>query len=311
MTQPSGEWFRDMVDEAERQPPDPPVGTAAAEVFNAMTVDVEDYFVVTNFEKVIRREQWSSFKPTVEVGTRRVLELFARADVRATFFVLGWIAERWPQVVRAIDAAGHEVASHGYWHRRVFEHPPEEFRQDVRRAKNVLEDLIGRPVVGHRAPTFSIDHHSLWALDILLEEGYEYDSSLYPGRIYRPGFAEGFRQPHNIDRGDFGLIREIPMTSLRVAGTRIPFAGGGFFRLYPYPFIRWGMRRINRVEGVPVIVYFHPWEFAPEQPRVRQAPLAKRFKHYVNLRSFPGKIERMLGDFRFKTCAELIGDYRL
>ena len=310
MTQRSGEWFRELAAEIEREP-EPAVDAAGAGVSNAMTVDVEDYFIVTNFEKVIQRSQWPSFEPTVQYATDRVLDLFARAGVRATFFVLGWVAERWPQVVRAIDAGGHEIASHGYWHRRVFEHPPEQFREDVRRAKAVLEDIVGRPVLGHRAPTFSIDHHSLWALDILLEEGYEYDSSLYPGRIYRPGFAEGFRQPHNIDRGDHGLIKEIPMTSLRVGGSRLPFAGGGFFRLYPYPLIRWGMRYINRVDEVPVIVYFHPWEFAPEQPRVRNAPLFGRFKHYVNLRSFPGKIERLLKDFRFKTCRELLEEYRL
>jgi polysaccharide deacetylase family protein (PEP-CTERM system associated) len=310
MNRSTDNLLRTTVREVEREPI-PVIETGDARVANAMTVDVEDYFHVSNFEGVIDRAQWSSLPGVVEPSTHRILETFDRAGVRATFFVLGWVAERYPGLVRAIDEAGHEIACHGYAHRRVFHHPPEHFRQDIRRAKALLEDLTGRRVVGHRAPTFSIDENSLWALDILLEEGYEYDSSLFPGRIYRPGFAEGFRHPHNIDRGDHGLIKEIPMTSLRVAGARVPFAGGGFFRLYPYPVIRWGMNLINRVDDAPVIVYFHPWEFAPDQPRVTGAPLLKRFKHYVNLRSFPGKIERLLRDFRFVPCRELLEEFRL
>ena len=280
-------------------------------VFNAMTVDVEDYFHVSNFESVIKREQWPSFEATVPRAMDRILEMFDEAGVRATFFVLGWVAERIPEVVRAIDAGGHEVASHGHLHRRVFRHPAKTFREDVRRSKQVLEDLIGKPVRGHRAPTFSIDHDSLWAMDVLLEEGYEYDSSLFPGRIYRPGFAEGFRYPHNIDRGEMGLIKEIPMTTLRMAGVKVPFAGGGFFRLYPYWFIHWGMKRINRADEAPVVVYFHPWELVPDQPRIRRASLPAKFKHYLNLRSFESKVVRLLRDFRFKTCLELIDDFRL
>lgn len=311
MPESTSHMFRQLVDEVEREPAPVIERGDPQPVFNAMTIDVEDYFHVTNFESTIDPSQWDSLPGTVDEGTDRILAAMDDAEVTGTFFVLGWVAEKNPAVVKRIADAGHEIASHGFWHKRVFEHTPDHFRQDVRRSKALLEDITGTEVLGHRAPTFSIDEESLWALDILLEEGFEYDSSLFPGRIYRPGFAPGFRQPHNIDRGEHGLIKEIPMTSLRLLGVRVPFAGGGYFRLYPYPLIRWGMSRINRVEGVPVIVYIHPWELVPGQPRVKDAPAIRRFKHYVNLDTFESKIVRLMRDFRFKSCRDILDDYRL
>lgn len=310
MSNPGGSNFREITRLVQREPA-PVLEAHSRIIYNAMTVDVEDYFQVSNFEPYIRPNDWSKYEATVDKGTDRILALFNKLNVKATFFVLGWVAERYPKIVKAIDREGHEVASHGYWHKRVFVNSPEHFREDIRRSKNTIEDILGHKVYGHRAPTFSINQDALWALDILLEEGFEYDSSLFPGRIYRPGFSEAFRYPHNIDRGDLGLIKEIPMTTLRMMGVRVPFAGGGYFRLYPYPFIKWGMNYINKVEKSPVIVYFHPWEFVPDQPRIKKAGLWPKFKHYVNLSTFESKISRMLEDFHFKTCLELVDHYRL
>jgi len=284
---------------------------ARDQTVNAMTVDVEDYFHVTNFDPYIDKRDWPSFAPTVPRTVPRILELFEEYGVKATFFVLGWIAERMPDVVRRIADAGHEIGCHGYDHALVHRTRPEVFRETVHRSKAALEDITGTEVVGHRAPTFSIDGNSLWAFDVLLEEGFEYDSSLFPGRIYRPGFAEAFRAPHNIDRGDRGLIKELPMTTIKALGVRVPFAGGGYFRLFPYRLIRWGMRRINAKDGVPVVVYFHPWEFAPDQPRIRGPAPWPRFKHYVKLRTMEPKIRRLLSEFTFVPARDLLDRYRL
>jgi len=279
-------------------------------IVNALTVDVEDYFHVGNFQPYVNVEDWESFEEVAPQSTYRILRLLEKHNVKATFFVLGWLAKRHPRLVRAIHASGHEVACHGYFHVPVKELEPTEFRADVRAAKRLIEDTVGVRVHGFRAPSFSIDETSLWAFDVLIEEGFSYDSSLYPGRLVPFGFAGAFRHPHNIDRGPMGLIKELPMATLKLLGVKLPFAGGGHFRAYPYWFIRSGIRRINRREHAPVVVYFHPWELAPRQPRI-QAELKARTKHYLGLKSMEKKIDRLLRDFTFVPAKELLDRFRL
>ena len=272
---------------------------------NVLTVDVEDYFHVRNFAGTINIEDWETLEEVAPDATYRILRLLEEHGVKATFFVLGWLAKRHPRLVRAIQAAGHEVACHGYFHEPVRAMTPDEFRTDVRAARQVIEDTVGARVRGFRAPSFSIDESSLWAFDVLLEEGFEYDSSLFPGRTVPLGFAGVGRHPCKIDRGSFGQIKELPLTTLAVAGFKLPFAGGGFFRAYPYAMIRAGMRRINERERAPVVVYFHPWELAPRQPRV-PAPLRARVKHYLGLETMEKKITMLLRDFAFVSAAEML-----
>ena len=249
---------------------------------------------------------WGDMPCIAPDATRRVLALLARHDVKATFFVLGWLAERYPDVVRDIAAAGHEVACHGYGHQRVNELSPTAFREDLRRARAVLEDLAGAPVVGYRAPSFSILPESAWAIDVLAEEGFAYDSSLYPGRTVPVGFLGADRLPVRIRRSAGSLI-ELPLTYLEVAGCKLPFSGGGHFRLYPWPLIHAGLRSINHKLGKPFVVFFHPWEIVPDQPRVA-AGLGERFKHYVGLRTFERKIERLLTNFAFAPARVVIAN---
>jgi polysaccharide deacetylase family protein (PEP-CTERM system associated) len=274
-------------------------------VRNVLTVDVEDYFHVRNFADTINLEDWETLEEVAPNATYRILRLFEEQQVKATFFVLGWLAKRHPRLVRAIHAAGHEVACHGYFHEPVRAMTPDEFRADVSAAKKVLEDTIGAPVLGFRAPSFSIDESSLWAFDVLLGEGFEYDSSLFPGRMVPFGFAGVSRQPCRLDRGAAGAIMELPLTTLTVAGVKLPFAGGGFFRAYPYAMIRAGMRHINEREHAPVVVYFHPWELVPQQPRVA-AHVKARIKHYLGLTTMEKKITRLLRDFAFVPASEML-----
>ncbi len=272
---------------------------------NVLTVDVEDYFHVRNFADTIDIEDWETLEQVAPNATYRIIRLLEEHQVHATFFVLGWLAKRHPRLVRAIHAAGHEVACHGYFHEPVRTMTPDEFRMDLRAAKTVLEDTIGEPVRGFRAPSFSIDGTSLWAFDVLLDEGFEYDSSLFPGRTVPFGFAGTYRQPSAINRGEHGTLKELPLATLVVGRFKLPFAGGGYFRAYPYAMIRAGMRRINEQENAPVVVYFHPWELVPGQPRVH-APFKARLKHYIGLTTMEGKITSLLGDFRFVTARELL-----
>lgn len=271
------------------------------QVLNALTVDVEDYFHVASFEGAVGRAQWGSMEQRVTIGSRRLLEAFARAEVRGTFFVLGWVAEHAPRLVREIRAAGHEIGCHSYWHRLVYRQTPDEFRADLRRARDVLQDTIGEPVVAYRAPCFSITRRSLWALDVLIEEGFQYDSSIFPTYHDRYGIAGAPAAPHRIVRPS-GTIREFPLAVWQVCRYPLPLGGGGYFRLYPYFLTRWGMRSIN-AQGRPVAFYLHPWELDPEQPRMSLARL-NTFRHYVNLHRTEARLHRLLREFSLDTLSE-------
>jgi polysaccharide deacetylase family protein (PEP-CTERM system associated) len=265
-------------------------------IVNALSVDVEEYFQVAAFERTIPRDAWESAESRVEYSTHRVLDLFAECGVKGTFFVLGWIAERHPELIRRIVDDGHELASHGYDHRRVHQFQPHEFRADVTRTRQILEDVGSVSVRGYRAPSYSIDGRNLWALDHLQQAGYVYSSSIYPirhdlyGMPEAPRFAFRFRPD--------GIL-EIPVTTVSLANRNFPCGGGGYFRLLPYPLFRWALRRVNDRDRQSGLFYFHPWEVDPQQPRVAGAPLKSRFRHYVNLDTMHARLTQLLRDFRW------------
>lgn len=264
-------------------------------ITNVMSVDVEDYFQVGAFEHTIARDTWEQWPCRVEANIERILALFARHGIHATFFTLGWIAERHPGVVRAIVAAGHELASHGYGHQRVSDLTPAEFREDVVRARMLLEDLAGVAVNGYRAPSFSIGSGNLWALEVLAAAGYRYSSSIYPIAHDHYGMPEAPRFPYRPP--SCPTLLEMPPTTVSLAGRNLPAAGGGYFRLLPYAASRWLIGRVNRMERRPAMFYFHPWEIDPGQPRVAGAPLKSRFRHYVHQARMEAKLDRLLADF--------------
>jgi len=274
------------------------------EPVNALTVDVEDYYQVEAFAGIVRREDWPSWQPRVERSTRRLLDLFARRNVRGTFFVLGWVAERHPQLIREIAAAGHEIACHSYQHQLIGKQTREEFRADVRRAKSSLEEITGSEVIGYRAPTYSIMRQTLWALDVLVEEGFRYDSSIFPIRHDRYGIPGADRHLHTI-RCAAGEITEFPPSTVRVAGMNLPMAGGGYFRLMPYSMFRWGLRRINHDDKQPAIFMVHAWEVDPEQPVIAGTRL-NIWRHRNNLRRTEARLERLLSDFCFAPVREVL-----
>ena len=265
---------------------------------NALTVDVEDYFHVAALAPNIHRDSWASRESRVVGNTQKLLAIFEQFDVRGTFFVLGWVAERHPQLVRDIAARGHEIACHGYSHRLVYEQSPEEFYAETLRAKNLLEEITGSAVVGYRAASYSIVRESLWALDILVELGFAYDSSIFPVRHDRYGIPNAERVPHRLATLNGKSIVEWPLATARILGCRLPVAGGGYFRLLPYWLSRWGLASINRRESQPFIFYLHPWEVDPEQPRVSASWLS-RLRHYTNLGKCEERLRRLLGEFRF------------
>jgi polysaccharide deacetylase family protein (PEP-CTERM system associated) len=268
-----------------------------ADVLNAMTVDVEDYFQVSAFDGVLPRSNWDSIESRVVANTERILDIFQDTDVRATFFVLGWVAERYPGLVRRIAAAGHELASHGYAHRLVYDLTPSMFREDIRRSKIVMEQAAGVAVRGYRAPSYSVTPRSLWALDILIDEGFTYDASIFPIHHDRYGIPLSPRYPYRINR-ERGEILEAPASTVRWGPFNFPVAGGGYFRILPYEWTRWGISRINREEQRAAIFYIHPWEVDPDQPRL-SGSLLSRFRHYRNLDKTEARLRRMLKDFRF------------
>lgn len=278
------------------------LGKGASPV-NAMTVDVEDYFQVSAFEPYIAREAWDRLPCRVERNTDRILELFAEHGIHATFFTLGWLAERYPGLVKRIVDAGHELACHGYSHVRVTEQTPAEFREDVRLSKQILEDISGGPVLGYRAASYSIGAKNLWALDILDELGFRYSSSIYPVKHDLYGMPEaprfGFRPV-----GDRELL-EVPVTTVRWGERNYPCGGGGYFRLLPYGLSRWAMRRVNQKDEQPCVFYFHPWEIDPEQPRQKNINMKTRFRHYLNLPRMEGRLVRLLHDFQWDTMANV------
>lgn len=270
---------------------------------NAMSVDVEDWFQVQAYAGVIRRDEWEGLDRRVEANTDRLLEILEAAATRATFFTLGWVAERHPALIRRIVAGGHELASHGHGHELVHEIGPSAFRDDVRRARNVLEDIGGVAVRGYRAPTFSISLGlTPWAHAVLAEEGYSYSSSQFPIRHDLYGDSAAPRGPHR-PRPD-GVL-ELPMTTLALFGRNLPCSGGGWFRLMPYGLFRAGLRRVNATENWPGIFYVHPWEIDPRQPRVRSASRLSRFRHRTGLASMSQRLERVLRDFSWGRMDEV------
>lgn len=276
------------------------------QLFNALSVDVEDYFQVASLAKAVRREDWNDIEPRVERSTRRLLKLLARAGVRATMFVLGWVAERWPQLVREIVEAGHEAALHGYDHRSITSLSRKEFRSDIRTSKALVEEAAGTEVIGYRAPNYSIVKRTEWALEILAEEGIRYDSSIFPIRHDRYGIPDAPRFPWRIKTDNGSELIEFPMSTIRLAGLNFPFVGGGYLRHFPFAVCRWGIRHINEVEKQPAMVYIHPWEIDPDQPRI-ELPRLTALRHYRNLDRTEPRLEALLAEFRFTTVREVLG----
>lgn len=272
-------------------------------ISNAMTVDVEDYFHVSAFVRTISPSDWHRYASRVEHNTHRLMDLFDVAGIKATFFVLGWEADRQPGLIREIAARGHEIACHGWSHRLVYDQTPAEFRDETQRSKALLEDLIGAPVDGYRAASYSITRASTWALDILVELGFTYDSSIFPVRHDRYGMPDACREPHRLLTPAGMSIVEWPLSTLRMMKFNLPVAGGGYFRLFPYWFSRAALARINRHEQRPFIFYLHPWEIDPEQPRVAAGRLS-RFRHYNNLDVCEQRLRSLANDFSFNTARE-------
>jgi polysaccharide deacetylase family protein (PEP-CTERM system associated) len=275
-------------------------------VVNAMTVDVEDYFHVSAFDGILPRARWDTMPSRVVENTERLLQILAETSVRGTFFVLGWVAERHPQLVRRILAAGHEVASHGYAHRLVYDLTPQMFRDDVRRSKQVIEAAGGCAVEGYRAPSYSVTPRSLWALDILIDEGFRYDASIFPIHHDRYGIPVSPRHPYCLRRAA-GEILEAPASTIRWGPFNFPVAGGGYFRILPYQWTKWGIARVNRHEGRPVMFYIHPWEIDPHQPRL-SGSLVSRFRHYRNLDRTETRLRRLVSDFSFAPMSTVLAD---
>ena len=273
----------------------------APAITNALTIDVEDYFQVSAFAPYIRREDWHVRECRVERNVHRILQMLAERQTQATFFTLGWIAERYPQLVRDIVAGGHELASHGYGHERASDLSETAFREDVLRAKKLLEDIAGRPVIGYRAPSFSIGTRNLWAFRTLEEAGYRYSSSIYPIQHDHYGMPNAPRFAHRVGEA----LLEIPVTTLRLMRRNLPSSGGGYFRLLPYPLSRWMLRRVNEQDREAAIFYFHPWEIDAGQPRIPGIDAKTRFRHYVNIPRMERRLQSLLADFRWGRMDEI------
>jgi polysaccharide deacetylase family protein (PEP-CTERM system associated) len=274
-------------------------------IVNAFSVDVEDYFQVAALAPAIARESWPTRESRVERNTGVILDLLAERSIRGTFFVLGWIAERHPALVRQIAAAGHEIASHGYSHQLIYSQSREEFREETVRSKCLLEDLSGHAVIGYRAASFSITRRSLWALDVLAELGFRYDSSIFPIRHDRYGIPGASPDPGPVMTPSGATLIEFPMSAARFLGIKVPVSGGGYFRLLPYALTRRGLRQINDSRDQPFTFYLHPWEIDPEQPRVEVGWLS-RFRHYTNLDRCEGRLRQLLKEFRFAPMCEVL-----
>jgi polysaccharide deacetylase family protein (PEP-CTERM system associated) len=269
-----------------------------------MSVDVEDYFHVSALAAVAPRSRWDDFESRVVTNTGRLLDLFDEFRVRATFFVLGWVADRHPHLVRRIADAGHELASHGYGHELVYDLSRDRFRDDVRRARRAIENAAGCAISGYRAPSYSITERSLWALDVLVEEGYRYDASIFPVHHDRYGVPDAPRHLHCLKR-EPGTLIEVPPSTVRLYGVNLPVSGGGYFRLLPYAWTRWGIARVNTAERQPAVFYLHPWELDPAQPRLRPS-LTNRIRHYRNLHKTEPRLRALCRDFRFSAIADVI-----
>jgi polysaccharide deacetylase family protein (PEP-CTERM system associated) len=274
-------------------------------MLNALTIDVEDYYHVAAFDSVVRFADWERYESRVEKNTLRILDLLDEHATKATFFVLGWVLERSPGLIRTIAVRGHEVASHGYAHQRIYTQTPAQFRAETQRSKSMLEDTLGQPIHGYRAASYSITRQSLWALDVLREAGFVYDSSIFPIRHDLYGIPNHSRFCSVLPGQNGSSLIEFPLSTLRLGGTNFPIAGGGYLRLFPYAYTRWGMRYLNRREGQPAVVYLHPWELDPAQPRLPGGRLS-RFRHYTNLHKMEERFVRLLQDFSFGTMSEVL-----
>jgi len=271
-------------------------------MFNAMTVDVEDYFQVSAFEQHVDKKDWDTIKCRVENNIDRILTLFNKHNVKATFFILGWIAERYPQMVKRIAEQGHEIASHGWEHIRVTNQTPEEFREDIVRTKAFLEELVGAEVKGYRAASYSINKDNLWAHDVLAEAGYIYSSSIVPIKHDLYGIPDAPRFGYRVAND---LLLELPVTTLRLGDKNYPCGGGGWFRLFPYKLSRWAMKKVNEKDKQSGIFYFHPWEIDPEQPHLDNLSFKTRFRHYLNLNRMEKRLDHLLGDFEWGRMDEI------
>lgn len=286
-------------------------GPEKAPPLHAMSIDVEDYFHVAALSGVIRPDQWDTMPSRVEQNTERLLALFDKHQVKATFFVLGWVAERFPALIRKLSDHGHEIASHGYSHQLIYNQTQDVFREETLRSKALLEDITGKAVDGYRAASYSITRDSLWALDILSEAGFTWDSSIFPVRHDRYGIPGSPTAPYSIETASGAVIREFPLTTAHIMGLSIPAAGGGYFRQFPYPVFRYLFRNASGFGARPQMFYLHPWEIDPEQPRYNNASWFSRFRHYTNLDKCHDRLERLLGDFRFGTVSESYNAYEL
>lgn len=271
----------------------------------AFSVDVEDYFHDEAFRHLMGPDDWESLEQRVEPSTRRLMSLLDDFGVKGTFFALGWVAERRPRLIADIQAAGHELAIHGYDHRPITVLSPAEFREDIRRAKGIVEDITGEPVLGYRAPTFSVVDDTRWALEVMADEGIQYDSSIFPIVHDRYGIPDSERFPFAESIGEEQLV-EFPMPTIRLGKRNLPFVGGGYLRQFPMRYVLWGMRRVTGVEGRPVMVYVHPWEVDPGHP-VLDVGLLARVRHYRGLSGVDGRLRRLLSEFRFDTARSVLG----
>ncbi|KWV93076.1 XrtA system polysaccharide deacetylase [Erythrobacter sp. YT30] len=278
-------------------------GEGIEPIVNGMSVDVEDWFQVGAFENVISRDDWDSISCRVESNVDRILDLFDEAGIKSTFFTLGWMAERHPVMIRRIADRGHELASHGYDHARVFNLDRKRFSEDILKARQLIEDASGRRVTGYRAPSFSIDKRNPWAFEVLAEQGYAYSSSVAPIVHDHYGWSEAPRFAFNPVPGS--QLVEVPVTTAMLGNRRVAAGGGGFFRVLPYAFSRWAIRQVNSVEARPAMFYFHPWEVDPDQPRVANAPLRSKLRHYTNLKAMAGKLSRLADEFRWGRCDDV------
>ena len=274
-----------------------------SQLTNVMTVDVEDYFQVSAFERYVGRDSWDDRECRVERNVDRILELFDSHGVKATFFTLGWVTERYPEMIRRIVGQGHELASHGWSHVRVTQQQPSEFRQDILRTKALLEDVSGQDVIGYRAASYSIGANNLWALELLQETGHRYSSSIYPIRHDLYGMPDAPRFAFSPGNDDF---LEFPVTTVRLGNRNLPCGGGGWFRLVPYAGMRWAIRRVNKVDQEAAIFYFHPWEIDPEQPRQQGIDAKTKFRHYLNLERMQPRLSRLLDDFAWGRMDEVL-----
>ena len=275
---------------------------------NVLTIDVEDYYQVSGFESVIRFEHWDRYESRVERNTYRILDILNEHKTKATFFILGWVAERFPGLVRRLHAEGHEIGSHSYAHKLIYRQTPAEFREDLKRSKGMLEDIISDRIIGYRAPSYSITKASLWAFDFLIEEGFLYDSSVFPIRRDRYGIPDAQRFPYRVSGTNGGSILEIPLSTVVILGTNIPVAGGGYLRLFPYSFIRWGLKHINEAEGRGAVIYIHPWEIDTHQPRLRGS-LLSMFRHYISLDRTEPVLKKMLEEFQLHPMRRLYDQF--